>query len=148
MNREKFLKELEKYLSELDSNEKKAVISFYSDYFDKQTAMGKTEEQVIDELGEPRLLAKSIKENYKNKGNSYDDSIPGRFDESRRKKFKSTTINIDSWYSKLIAIVLGILAILLVVAIIAGLLAIFVKIVIPVLIILIIVSVIKNLFNR
>lgn len=145
MNREKFLKELEECLSELDGAEKNSVISFYNDYFDKQISMGRTEEDIIDELGNPRFLAKSIKDNYKRTGNA---SAFNRFNESKCEQFKNTTINIDRWYYKLIAAVISILAILLVTAILAGILTIFLKIVVPVLIILIIVSVIKNIFNR
>lgn len=145
MNREKFLKELEECLSELDETEKNSVISFYNDYFDKQISMGRTEADIIDELGNPRFLAKSIKDNYQNKG---DGSAYHRFNESKREQFKSTTINIDRWYYKLIAAAIVILAILLVTAILAGILTIFLKIVVPVLIILIIVSAVKNIFNR
>lgn len=35
-------------------------ISFYEDYINTQVRMGKSEAQVIEELGDPRLLARSI----------------------------------------------------------------------------------------
>jgi len=35
-------------------------ISYYSDYIDREIRLGKTEEEVIQELGDPRLLVKSI----------------------------------------------------------------------------------------
>lgn len=43
-------------------------ISFYEDYINTQVRMGKSEAQVIEELGDPRLLARSIAEAEKRAG--------------------------------------------------------------------------------
>ena len=35
-------------------------LNYYSDYINTQIRMGKSEEQVLDELGDPRLIARTI----------------------------------------------------------------------------------------
>lgn len=148
MDRENFLKELERNLSGLDKREKDSIISFYVDYFNEQMAQGRTEQDIIDELGDPRLLAKSIRESNKESGKSFSKDEDDGFNNHERRTYKNVTVNLNSWYTKLIAIVIGILAILLIGALITGILAVFLKIVIPVVIILIIVSVLENIFRR
>lgn len=148
LRREEFLRELEKYLSGLEQSEVRTVLAFYEDYFNQQMANGKTEEDVINELGEPRLLAKSIKENYKKTGYSYKGSQQNAYEDGGTMKFRERTFRLDSWYGKLTAIVIGIILIMMVAAILAGVLAIFFKIVIPVFVILALVALIKSLFRR
>lgn len=45
---------------ELTPNEVSGNIAYYRSYFAEETAKGKSEEEVIAELGEPRMIAKSI----------------------------------------------------------------------------------------
>lgn len=148
MDRENFLKELERNLSGLNKNEKENIISFYVNYFNEQMAQGRTEQDILDELGDPRLLAKSIRENNKKSGNSFSKAEYDGFNNYGRGTYKNVTVNLNSWYTKLIAIVIGILVILLIGALITGILAVFLKVVIPVVIILIIVSVLENIFRK
>ena len=48
-------------------------IRYYTDYINTQIRMGKSEEQVISELGDPRLLARSIADADKRAGRSHVD---------------------------------------------------------------------------
>lgn len=63
MTKEEFLYELKKELSVLDSAEAMAYnLRYYSDYIDAEIAKGRSEQEVLDELGNPRWLVNSIKE--------------------------------------------------------------------------------------
>lgn len=48
-------------------------IRYYTDYINTQVRMGKSEEQVISELGDPRLLARSIADADKRAGRTHVD---------------------------------------------------------------------------
>lgn len=61
MTRQEFLDELKSILTGQISPEAMLdVYRYYADYIDGEVRRGKTEEQVIEELGKPALLAKSI----------------------------------------------------------------------------------------
>lgn len=63
MTKEEFLYELKKELSVLDSAEATAYnLRYYSDYIDAEIVKGRSEQEVLDELGNPRWLVNSIKE--------------------------------------------------------------------------------------
>ena len=145
MNRDEFLNELRKYLSGLSENDKNDTISFYSNYFDEQMAAGRSEKEIIDELGSPRLLAKSIKDTKEAESASYSNYSHV---ESGNTEYHFYDFKQVGWKNKIFAALILILVIVLIATLIAGVVTLFVKIVIPVLVILAIVGIIKNLFNR
>jgi hypothetical protein len=61
MNKEEFFRELGECLQgEVSEREYRESLSYYREYFDEQEASGKSEDQILDELGSPRLIAHSI----------------------------------------------------------------------------------------
>jgi uncharacterized membrane protein len=63
MTKQNFLDSLRRSLSGgLDYNTVNEHIRYYSDYIDSQIRQGKTEEQVMEELGDPRLIARTLLE--------------------------------------------------------------------------------------
>lgn len=63
MSKREFLKQLESKLSEaLPSNVVEEHIYYYNDYIDNASREGKKEEEVIAELGDPILIARTILE--------------------------------------------------------------------------------------
>ena len=61
MNKTEFLSKLERSLSGgMEAGEVQSHVRYYDDYISSQVRNGKFEWEVIEELGEPRLLAKSI----------------------------------------------------------------------------------------
>lgn len=61
MNKNEFLDALSRALTgKVSANEVSQHIAYYRDYIDKQIRLGKSEEEIINELGDPRLLVKSI----------------------------------------------------------------------------------------
>lgn len=78
MNKEQFLKELERLLQGIPENEKREALSYYEEYFDDAGA--ENEQQVLDRLGSPMQVAMNIKEGlrgsigYQNMGTNYQNS--------------------------------------------------------------------------
>lgn len=63
MTKQEFLEELRKALSSrVSSATVNENVSYYEEYIATQIRMGRTEEEVLDELGDPRLLARSVAE--------------------------------------------------------------------------------------
>lgn len=61
MNKYEFIKNLRKALTgKIDGAELEDTIRYYEDYIDGEIKKGKPEEQVLQELGDPRLIAKNI----------------------------------------------------------------------------------------
>lgn len=79
MNMEEFFKELEECLrGEVTEYEYADSIAYYREYFREQKAAGMSEEEIIQSLGSPRLIARSIidahgvSEEYEGTGSYYD----------------------------------------------------------------------------
>ena len=90
------------------------TISYYENYIEAQIRMGKTEEEVMQELGDPRLIAKSILATYE----SEDEEEDG-FREYEEKSFSGGSqmretvlgfngkrIRMPSWLAKTLGILL------------------------------------------
>lgn len=60
MNRKRFMAELERLLWDIPYSERKEAIKYYNDYFDD--AGEENEAQVIEELGSPEQVARTIRE--------------------------------------------------------------------------------------
>ncbi len=69
MTRTEFMEALQRALSgTLGSSTVNGHMRYYQEYFDLQLGMGKSEEEIVAELGNPRLLAKTIIEAAKREG--------------------------------------------------------------------------------
>lgn len=60
MNRKRFMYELERLLRDLPANEREEAIQYYNDYFDDAGA--ENEARVIEELGSPEQVARTIRD--------------------------------------------------------------------------------------
>ena len=61
MTKQEFLDGLRRSLaSGLETREINEHIRYYSDYIDSEIRMGRTEEEIMASLGEPRLIAKTL----------------------------------------------------------------------------------------
>ena len=90
MNRNEFIKKLKEALSEfLDINAVNNQINYYDDYISNEISKGRTEKEVLEELGDPRLIAKTIKtvnnnsNTVKASGESYNNSNAYERDSNR-----------------------------------------------------------------
>ena len=65
MSKQEFIRQLRMYISSAnDAAFINDTVAYYEDYIEKEIRHGKTEEQVLKELGDPRLIAKSILASY------------------------------------------------------------------------------------
>lgn len=72
MDRREFMEKLQRALAGgLNSSMVADNMRFYQDYIDSEIRKGRTEEEILESLGDPRLLAKSIIEANKRAGESY-----------------------------------------------------------------------------
>lgn len=61
MDRTEYLASLERCLvGRIDPDELRDIMNYYQDYINTEIAKGKAEQEVLSQLGEPRLLSKSI----------------------------------------------------------------------------------------
>ena len=80
MTKEQFMMELEQSLQgEVSAYELSDSLTYYRQYFEDEIRNGKSEEDVIQELGSPRLIARSIIDAHGNEGaasgnSGYEDS--------------------------------------------------------------------------
>lgn len=144
MNRTEFIDRLQRALAgTLDSSQVAENVRYYQDYINGEIQKGKTEEEVIASLGEPRLLAKSIIEASKRTGSgetvheTYDEeygTVTG--DEVQNGK----TIKMPGWLLTLIVVVV----LLLVIGVVFSVVGVLAPIIIPVLVVILVIRLIQD----
>lgn len=105
-------------------------VAYYENYIDMEVKKGKTEEKVIEELGDPRLIAKTIIETNKLSGNAgKDNENTGEGTENGKHA------HIPVWLMYVIAIIVLIVIISLLVSAVSVLLPILVPVIIVIMVI-------------
>ena len=120
MTKEEFIEQLEDTLVGEVSN---AVVydnkQYYQRYIFREVKNGRSEKEVIDGLGDPRLIARTIidMENIENKNYNPNVSFTEDIDNTKQKfgNIYLGKLNLNTWYGKLIASVIGIFMLLLVI---------------------------------
>ena len=120
MNKQDFLDGLRRNLSSInDYNFINDTIAYYENYIESQMRMGKLEEEVMQQLGDPRLIAKSIKATYASEGAEETNGYQGFEQEGNttRRRFVNSTFNFNgkqirmpSWLLKAIVIIVLLVA--------------------------------------
>ena len=100
MNKETYIDALERKLwDRLDPDQLRDIISYYRDYFAMEAAKGISEEETIQKLGDPALLAKSILAAEGSKGDSAESEIElGMQKQGREFPFLKTNDNVCVLY--------------------------------------------------
>ncbi|MEG1847375.1 MAG: DUF1700 domain-containing protein [Lachnospiraceae bacterium] len=111
MKREEFIEKLRTALSgEVNYNLINDNVTYYEDYIAMEMQKGKTEEQVLQELGDPRLLAKTIIETNKIAGTNTTDAEYTEYDEDDiTGKRKTKAFRMPGW---MIGVIVAIIVIL------------------------------------
>lgn len=91
MKQNEFLNELKNYLSNIPKDEQKRIIEYYSEIINDKIDDGQDEEKVISELSSPKIIAKSVIDDYQENEN-----------KNKFKKSKSKNIGKIIWFSILI----------------------------------------------
>lgn len=152
MNKEDFFNELKECLEgEVSEAEYRDSLSYYRDYFKEQEMLGKTEQEILSELGDARLIAHSIidahgleKEVARPQG-YYDEYTADNYSSSYEDPHEEIVNDpqpgpLDHLFSSIGRVVL-IIAVLLVAGIALNLL-------LPVFVVIIAIVVIMSLFGR
>ena len=108
MDKKEFLDILRSQLSgQMSEQQIAAHIQYYSSYIEERTAAGNSESEVLRELGDPRLIARTLLDT--GAGMPYSDTS---FDyeqksDSGKVKQKSFKLDFSTWYGKLLAILIA-----------------------------------------
>lgn len=134
MNKTKFLEGLREALQgDLSAAEINNQLLYYERYMEEELKKGRTEKEILEKLGSPRLIARTIIET---KGNN--TSYSNTYYEDRDVKENQTSNDnrkIKFRLNGALGIVLGIGIILLIISLIFSLVSVLAPIVIPLLII-------------
>lgn len=132
MTRQEFLEQLKTSLQgEVSAQVLQENLRYYDDYIASEARNGRAESEVIDEIGDPRLIArtiidttagsKSVFESYEETDTGYGQ---GRSGYSRDSSGSSIHFyDFSKWYVKLAAAVIVMLIVIMLLAIIGGLLS-------------------------
>ena len=154
MNRYEFIEKLRTALSgKATQSAINENIRYYEEYLDTEIRKGKREEDVIKELGDPRLLAKTIVEANKQGGQDgnyrevYQDTVDfgnGAENKNTRVHINGKEYAVPKW-----GIILAlVLVAVIVIAIVGTVLSIVLPIVVPVVLILAAVKIISVLIHK
>ncbi len=151
MNKQEFIEKLQHALAGgLSSSLVADNVRYYQDYIETEIRKGKSEQEVLAQLGEPRLLAKSIIEANKRAGASYgsnqeydeevaNNSYAGEqniYDEN----YGQNIVKMPRWLTLLI---IGVIA-LVILGVVTSLLSFFSPVIIVVLLVILFSKIFKN----
>ena len=110
MNKIEFVEQMRRSLSSInDYTYVNDTIAYYENYIESQIRMGKSEEQVMRELGDPRLIAKSICASHMTEDEAQEDSVYRKNESSFGEKAAHTVLNLNgrlinmpSWLLKIL----------------------------------------------
>ncbi|MDE6882654.1 MAG: DUF1700 domain-containing protein [Lachnospiraceae bacterium] len=153
MDKEEFIMKLQHALAGgLSGSQTAEHVRYYREYIDSEIHKGRTEEEILAQLGEPRLLARSILDANRRSGSAYgaaqeyDDEVGAnaREDSVRGENNQVRKVALPGWFVMLIIIVI----IMLVIGVVSSLLYLFAPVIMAALIVLLIVKVIQGSHNR
>lgn len=165
MSKEDFLLELERaLLSELPKTEVDSNLVFYKEFIAGEMEKGKSEQEIIEALGNPRLIAKTIMETYAISSSNVKRNVNDYYNKSEysdgakeyyhrseqgKKERKFWNVSYSStgktpWYSKVLTGLIIIAVIAALVAIGSILLWILFSVMIPIFIIILLFSLFKT----
>lgn len=127
MYRAEFLDILKTQLSgQMHEGKIAAHLRYYEDYIQSKVRGGTPEEDVIAQLGDPRLIAKTLLdtdtgEEVYEESRSYSESDTGDYGNQEEKNWKKK-LNLSTWYGKLIVIATAAVVIFLLVSVLAAVL--------------------------
>ena len=151
MNRSEFIRELREALkSNISEADVQENVRYYTGYIEEEVKKGRSEKEVIDELGDPWLIAKTIsitpgnQSSYQSYESAEDSYVRTERDENDRRVH---VWNFNSKW-KIILLLVAIVAVLfLVFSIISGIISLLMPIIGPLLVIVIIIKIFSNRRN-
>lgn len=152
MRKIEFLQELREALEgEVPSHVIQENLNYYDSYISQEAARGRGEEEIIEELGGPRIIARTIIDSSEAAGEAagaqgswQSQSSPdyGRADGGQRSSFHY--VDLNKWYWKLLAFVVMITILFVVMTVVGGIFSLIFRFAGPLLIIWLIYTLIKG----
>ena len=151
MTKQEFLDGLRRALSgKVDIETIDETIRYYEEYIDVQVKTGKSEQEVLDQLGKPQLIAKSIvSANKNNQESGYPDSSDKIYEDGENQRYSRSKMgdkgvrfimNMPGWMVAFLALFILFVFIWFV----ASVLSFLAPVLIPVAVILVIITFVKN----
>ena len=155
MSREEFLQKLSQALAgEVSRGVIDENIRYYDDYIRSEAAKGMTEEEVIAQIGEPRLIARTIidsttsmEESQSSSGYNSGNNSDNVYEEDGKRSGPVHFVDLNKWYWKLLSIVIVVLVVMAVFGIISTVFAIVIPLLGPVFLICMVVWLLRG-FRR
>ncbi len=148
MNKEQFLQELQENLhGEVDSQVIYDSVSYYRSYIEEQIRSGKSQQQVLDELGDAAFIAKSIVDANERRGgrrNETEEDVVSYGDPYEEMERQERKEKVTTGMNHIVHLVIGIVAFIVVLAVV-GMIA---KVLLPVILVVAAVLFIKRLFDN
>lgn len=154
MRKEEFLQILRRSLTgDVPPGVVEENIRYYDGYIAEEVRKGRGEEEVIQEIGDPRLIAKTIEDTTDvTAGSGYRDSegyeYGGREEPRQSTEGSFHIFRLDKWYGKLLLALAVISVVYLLIMIIGGIFSILLPLVVPLMMIWLVVTVIRNIWRR
>ena len=161
MNKDEFLRRLEEALSgEVPASVIRDNLNYYADYLSQELGKGRTMDEIIEEIGEPNIVARTIIDSAEAAGEtgdgygSFEDASPRGDDRrstySQESYQNGSTPNIhyfdlNKWYWKLLLLVVVGLFMFLVITVLCGIFALLMRFAGPLILIWLIYTFIKGM---
>lgn len=147
MNKYEFITNLQRHLTGKVTPEKlQEITQYYKDYIDSEIRKGKSEEEVLEMLGDPRLLAKSIAETEGRAGAGGGSKT--FYEEETGGKGQKVRVDVRALVTLLVIILILIVVLSAVFGVIGWALGIIVRYVLPVAVPILLVWWLIHLFTR
>ncbi len=152
MTKEEFLEQLEDALvGEVPNSVIYDNKRYYERYFFSEMKQGRTEQEILIELGSPRLIARTIIDMQGDAKQQYRESVYYKDDireEFENRKPHLGILDLTTWYGRLFAWVGGIMSLVLLIWLISGIVSLAIQIAIPAIMIFAIYSLIKTITKK
>lgn len=140
MTKREFLKELKEILSEqLPANQVEEHVSYYMNYIQEQQKNGNSEEEILHQLGSPRLIARTILDTVSDKKEYSRD-----FYEQSSQNMESKKAGLPDKYKKYLHIGIAVVILFLVISSVMSLLSFLLPILLPVILVFVVISIFRK----
>lgn len=145
MTQNEFLSQLREALeNELSEQAVQGNVQYYRSYIEEEIRKGRSEEEVLSELGDPWVIAKTIISS-PNSEQQYQKSERDYAREGRREQNQDAHDNIlGKWWQKLLLLLVIVAIVAAVISIVTGVISFVMPILAPVLLIIILVKIINR----
>lgn len=142
MNKIEFIEGLKAYLEpEVDVATVRENVDYYSRYISDEMRKGRTEEEVVNELGDPWVIARTIIDMYDGEA---EEVVNEQTDSSGTSYRSVRDFRQDSRWKNLLQIIVTILVLVLIFIGVAGLVKVLVPILVPILFVAFVYRIFKN----